>query len=212
MELQSIPCVIIHRKQDTSRYPNIVEFERKLGRTLQHFEGLSGHFLIKGGFPRKHPRDGESSPGNIGCTASHVEILEAFIKSKHSHCAIFEDDAELVGDLQGYFNLINKLSEYDLIFFGVNEIVEGSSSEIPTIYRITRFWGTHAVLVGRKAAVAILNTYKKYVDQGYALPADWLYSYAIKEEDLLAYAPIKPIIRQRPGLVSLISGQIRRYD
>jgi GR25 family glycosyltransferase involved in LPS biosynthesis len=209
MELQAIPCLIIHRTRDITRYPSMIDFERKIGRTLQQFEGLSGDFLVKGGFPRKHPHEGESTPGNIGCTASHVEILEALIKSNHQQTVIFEDDVELVGDLQDYFDSVKNLPEPDLLFFGVNEIVEGTPTTDPEIQKVTRFWGTHAVLVGRKAAYAILMTYKKYVDQGFALPADWLYSYAIKEEGLLAYAPVNPVIRQRPGLVSLITGNIR---
>ena len=210
MELQAIPCLIIHRTRDKARYPNIIEFQRNIGRNLQEFEGISGHFLIADGFPRKHPQGGESTPGTIGCTASHVEILEALLKSNHKQCVLFEDDAELVGDLQDYFDSIKSLPEPDLFFFGVNEIVEGSPTTNPEIQKVIRFWGTHAVLVGRKAALAILMTYKKYVDQGFALPADWLYSYAIKEEGLIAYAPITPVIQQRPGLISVITGDIRR--
>lgn len=209
MNLDETPCFLIHRKQDTIREASIRELESHIGK-LQHFEGISGHFLINDGFPRKHPHEGESSPGNIGCTASHIEILDRCVKMDYLHCAIFEDDAELVGDINAYFKDVETLPPADILFMGVNEIVKGTDTTVSSIKKITRFWGTHAVFLTNKAMVAILETYKKYVDLGYALPADWLYSYAIQQYELTAYAPIKPVIRQRPGFVSLISGNIRR--
>ena len=211
MDLHAIPCLVIHREQDTIRAANVDELERKLGKTIQRFEGISGQFLINDGFPRKHPHEStQTSAGNIGCTASHIEILEAAIKSTHAHCCIFEDDAEVVGDLQAYFSLVDMLPPADIILLGTNTIVEGVDTDIPEIQKITRFWGTHAVIVGRRAMLAILNTYKKYVDMGYALPADWLYNYAIKEYELVAYAPVNSVVQQRPGFISLITGKIRK--
>jgi Glycosyltransferase family 25 (LPS biosynthesis protein) len=211
MDLHTIPCLLIHRTQDTIREASIHELEKRLGKTLQKFEGISGHFLLKDGFPRKHPHETEpTSLGNIGCTASHIEILEAAIKSKYTHCCIFEDDAEVVGNLQDYFSLVDTLPAADIVLLGVNTIIDSTETTIPEIKKVTRFWGTHAVVVGRRGMLAILNTYKKYVDAGYALPADWLYSYAIKDYELIAYAPVKPVIRQRPGFISLITGKIRK--
>ena len=211
MDLHTIPCLLIHRTQDTIREASIDELEKRLGKTLQKFEGISGHFLLKDGFPTKHPHETEpTTVGNIGCTASHIEILEAAIKSKYTHCCIFEDDAEVVGNLQDYFSLVDTLPPADIVLLGVNTIVDSTETTIPEIKKVTRFWGTHAVVVGRQGMLAILNTYKKYVDAGYALPADWLYSYAIKDYELIAYAPVKPVIRQRPGFISLITGKIRK--
>lgn len=210
MNLHAIPCFIIHRVQDVIREPSILELETKLGLPLQRFEGLSGDFLIESGFPRKHPHEGLSNAGIIGCAASHIELLEAAIASTSSHYCIFEDDAELVGNLPAYFSSLEGLPEADLVCMGVNEIVDGTATTVSSIKKVTRFWGTHAMIVNRKTMTAVLATYKKYVSLGYALPADWLYSYAIKEHGLLAYAPVKSVIRQRPGFVSVITGIVRR--
>ena len=93
----------------------------------------------------------------------------------------------------------------------MNEIVEmGDETRVPGICSVRRFWGTHAVIVRRRAMLAILDMYQTSIQDGYGLPADWLYSYAIKRSSLRAYAPIVPLVRQRPGLVSLISGNLRR--
>lgn len=208
--LKNIPCILIHREKDIIREPCIQALEEALQFKPERFEGLSGDFLINDGFPTKHPYEKTpTSPGNIGCTASHVEIIEYAVRENIEYICIFEDDAEMVGELDTYFINVNSLEAADIILLGTNEIVEGTSTTIPSIKRVIRFWGTHAVILGRKAMVAILKTYKRYVANKIALPADWLYSYAIKEEGLIAYAPTKPIIRQKPGFISFISGKVR---
>ena len=210
MDLSTIPCLVIHREKDKERAASIFYLERSLGRPIQRFEAISGDYLLEQGFPSKHPREpNPTSAGNIGCTASHVEILEAALRSQFSHCCIFEDDAEVVGAVGPYLAEVGRLEQPDLIFLGVNEIVEGEATANPGIQRVQRFWGTHAVIVSRKAMLAIFEVYTQSLKDGYALPADWLYSFAIKEKGLVAYAPSIPIIRQRPGFVSLTSGNVR---
>jgi len=210
MDLEKIPCLVIHREQDKERAPSIFYLETALGRQLQRFEAISGDYLIEQGFPTKHPRGpNPTSPGNIGCTASHIDILEAALRSGYEYCCIFEDDAEVVGAVKPYLAEVGLLPAADLIFLGVNEIVDGEPSVNPGIHRVERFWGTHAVIVGRKAMTAIFEVYTQSLKDGYALPADWLYSFAIKEKGLIAYAPSIPVIRQRPGLMSLTSGNVR---
>ena len=210
MDLDTIPCLVIHREQDKERDPSIFYLERSLGRKIQRFEAISGEYLLEQGFPSKHPREpNPTSPGNIGCTASHVEILEATLRSQFSHCCIFEDDAEVVGAVKSYLNEVAQLPPADLIFLGVNEIVEGEPTANPGIQKVERFWGTHAVIVSRKAMFSIFEVYTQSLKDGYALPADWLYSFAIKEKGLIAYAPSISTVRQRPGLLSLTSGNVR---
>lgn len=210
MDLNTIPCLVIHREKDKERNPSIFYLERALGRSIQRFEAISGDYLLEQGFPSKHPREpNPTSPGNIGCTASHVEILEAALRSQFSHCCIFEDDAEVVGAVQPYLAEVSRLEEPDLVFLGVNEIVEGEATANSGIQKVQRFWGTHAVIVSRKAMLAIFEVYTQSLKDGYALPADWLYSFAIKEKGLVAYAPSISTVRQRPGLLSLTSGNVR---
>jgi GR25 family glycosyltransferase involved in LPS biosynthesis len=207
--LNTIPCLIIHRDEDTDREPTIEALEQALGHTIQRFDAISGDFLLEQGFPSQHPRESTpTSAGNIGCTASHIEILEATLRSEFQQVCIFEDDAELVGELELYLDAVKNLPEADLVFLGVNEIVDGEPVA-ERIFKIRRFWGTHAVLVNRRACEAIFEVYRQSLSDGYALPADWLYSHAIQTKGLVAYAPVRPVIRQKPGLVSLTSGNVR---
>jgi GR25 family glycosyltransferase involved in LPS biosynthesis len=210
MDLNTIPCLVIHRKEDEERNDSIFQLEAAMGRPIQHFEAISGEYLIEQGFPTKHPREpNPTSAGNIGCTASHVEVLEATLRSSYKHCCIFEDDAEVVGAVSPYLADVAMLPPADIIFLGVNEIVEGEPTAISGVQKVTRFWGTHAVIVNRRAMAAIFEVYTQSLKDGYALPADWLYGFAIKMGGLVAYAPTIPLIRQRPGFVSLISGNVR---
>ena len=188
MDLKKIPCLVIHREQDKERAPSIFYLETALGRQIQRFEAISGDYLIAQGFPTKHPRGpNPTSPGNIGCTASHIDILEAVLRGGYEHCCIFEDDAEVVGAVAPYLAEVARLPAADLIFLGVNEIVDGEPTANPAIFEV----------------------YTQSLKDGYALPADWLYSFAIKEKGLVAYAPQISVVRQRPGLMSLTSGNVR---
>lgn len=206
--LLKIPCIVIHRQIDVEREPTIRELERKLGRELQVLEGVRGDTLIEQGFPRKHPIERKpTSAGNIGCTASHLQILQNILSGDHKAVCIFEDDAEYVSDFSSYVSQIP--DDWDICFLGVNEIVEGEPVS-DTVVQVRRFWGTHAVILREKAMRSIQEMYFQSLKDDYALPADWLYSYAIQRFHLKAYAPKKAHIRQKPGFVSTISGNIRR--
>lgn len=218
--LESIPTVVIHREKDKERDFFMKTFEETLGLELQRVEGMDGESLVASGHPQKHPRDGgETSYGNIGCTATHVSIVNTFLEeSEFDYICIFEDDVELITeptDIYEYIDYSWSLPKWDILFLGVNEIVEGEVlQEQPLLSKVKRFWGTHAVLLTRKAAQAILNTYADSLQQGYALPADWLYSFAIQQENLVAYCPTDPLacVKQKEGIVSTCTGKLRLYS
>ncbi len=205
--LKRIPFFIIHRSCDKEREPCIRELQDKLHIPLQIQEGVDGNLLVDKGFPRKHPFERtETTIGNIGCTASHIEILIRAFHNGWDVVGIFEDDAEYVSDCLEYLNTLP--NDWDICFLGTNELVDYKVEDTSYV-SIKRFWGTHAVLVKRRGMAAILEMYKKSIEDGYALPADWLYSYAIQHFSLIAYAPFTSYIKQRTGLLSTISGKIR---
>jgi GR25 family glycosyltransferase involved in LPS biosynthesis len=217
--LKHIPTVVIHREKDKEREVFLQEFETKMGLELQRIEAIDGEtFCKENEIPRKHPREGETSVGNIGCTVSHLGICETFLETEHEYVCIFEDDIELncePTDIYEYIEYSWALPEWDMLFLGTNEIVEGEPlEEIPLISRVKRFWGTHAVLLTRKAARAILDEFHQSVASGYALPADWLYSFTILHKNLIAYCPSDPLacVKQKEGLVSTCTGNLRRYS
>jgi hypothetical protein len=135
---------------------------------------------------------------------------------------VFEDDAEMVCGVDILMNYINAVEEinpdWDILFLGANEWVESlpfaetkGKPQFDLVRRIERFWGTHAFLIRRRAADLVVATHEKLLKEGFAYPADWLYAKTIKEYKLKVYGPADPksMIRQKPGLVSSITGNIR---
>ena len=208
--LLDVPCFVIHRSQDTDRESCIIELEEKIRTQIQREEGVDGSLVATTDFPRRHPWTGATTAAELGCLLSHVNILEKF-PAGFLYICVFEDDAEVVGDFDGYLERVFALDKpADIIYLGVNEIVEGEGTADAGIKKVTRSWGAHAVIFNRKAAAAVLKTHKNYLKKGFALPADWLYNYAIKECGLTAYACVAATIRQKPGLISKITGKVRK--
>jgi GR25 family glycosyltransferase involved in LPS biosynthesis len=217
--LPYIPIVMIHRTKDKEREIFMDAFETKLGLEIQRVEAQDGEELLKTQvIPRKHPRSPEeTSAGNIGCTFSHVSVCETFLETEHDFICIFEDDIEMVSKREELFEYIDyswELEGWDILFLGVSEIVEGTPvPEQEEIVQVKRFWGTHAVILTRKAAQAIVHEFQASVQEGFALPADWLYSFAIQHQNLVAYCPrqCRSYIQQKEGLVSTCTGKLRLY-
>ncbi len=218
--LKNIPVVVIHRNENKEREVFIERFEKEMGLEIQRIEGMDGKELCKqNDLPRKHPREPDpTSEGNIGCTFSHVGIYETFLTTKYEYILVLEDDVELVSqpsDIYDYIENSFALSEWDLLFLGVNEIVEGTKiDEYPLISKVKRFWGTHAVIATRKAAEAIVREFRQSIASGFALPADWLYSFTIQHQSLVAYAPTDPrtCVQQKEGVISICTGNLRLYS
>ena len=205
ISLTNVPCFVIHRQQDIERESCIVDLEAWIGTKIQREEGIDGSIYQHWW----HPWTGTTTPAEIGCLMSHINVLNKF-PEKAKYICLFEDDAEGVGDFDGYLERVFALGEPDIIYLGINEIVEGEETADTGIKKVSRTWGAHAVIFNQKAVTAILKTHNEYINKGFALPADWLYNYAIKECNLTAYAPIVATIRQKPGLISKITGKMRK--
>jgi GR25 family glycosyltransferase involved in LPS biosynthesis len=205
--LQTIPCFVIHREQDKDREPLIQTLQRDLHSNLIRVEGVNGSQLVADGHPTKHPHEkNPTTVGNVGCTASHIHIIRTALSQGQETIAIFEDDAVLHRAINDEIFLLNP---WDMVLLGTNEIVE---SIMKNVIHVRRFWGTHAVVLRGKAMRAILSEYERLVKEGYAYPADWLYSAAIKNHDLIAVTPQSNYIIQKEGIVSICTGKIRTLN
>ena len=199
--------------QERSKYIDTLELvlQKKIIR-YPAYNGKEYTNFFKG-YTHILPRE-KITDGMIGCLLSHIDILTKINENENENknkYVIYEDDCEFVGNLDELEIFLNTISEYDLICLGANEYVDFVKTPNKNIVGIQRFWGTHSLLITSKAAKAILNTYSKYNEKKIFLPADWLYSYAIKENNLLAYGPRNPkqFFKQVSGLMSSINGNIR---
>jgi GR25 family glycosyltransferase involved in LPS biosynthesis len=212
--LPEIPFFCIHLERAKEREAFMTHFQNSLGRPITIWPASEGSEIAKLGWPRKHPIEQQTNDGNLGCLDSHLRLLQHMLEKGYEVIGVFEDDAEMtesVSKLHEFYQDAAKLEpKWDILVLGATEWVDSTLAS-PTIRKPTRFWGTHAMLLTRKAAQAALDTHKRLQEKGYAYPADWFYSATITQNNLVAYGPRNSkLIQQKPGLVSAISGKVRK--
>lgn len=210
--LPDVPFFCIHLLRATERDAFITHFQNGLGRHIDLWPASEGSDLK--GWPRGHPHERETSIGALGCLDSHIRLLRKMLEDDCEMIGIFEDDAELVtstNTLQEFYEKTSFLDpHWDLLVLGANEWVDSTKIQ-SGIVKPERYWGTHAFLIRRRAAIAVLDSFEELQRKGYSYPADWLYSFAITQKNLVAYGPevCRSMIRQKPGLISAVNGKVR---
>ena len=129
---------------------------------------------------------------------------------------MFEDDCELgpgaakrIDDFMYHVN--TQLSgKWDILLLGANEYVDADRVSSQAVV-VRRFWGTHAMILRRRACEAALEAFRAHQKEGYFPPADWLINAAIAMGNLVCYAPDSPtaFCQQVLGLRSAITGEVR---
>jgi GR25 family glycosyltransferase involved in LPS biosynthesis len=196
--------------------PLIFDLQVVLGRPVEVFFASDGSdFAANAGLAKRHPRDGSRvSQGNLGCTHSHLLLLRSSLKSEEGSLAIFEDDCVFTAgsvEIQAFLAAADK-EPWDILLFGATEYVEATDlSGQGGLVSIKRFWGTHALIVRKKAVYALIQAFMAFQADGQFPPADWLYSRAIKDGGLLCIGPKDPkgLCQQKEGLQSLVTGLVR---
>jgi GR25 family glycosyltransferase involved in LPS biosynthesis len=209
-------CVVIHLNSATERLPVIDKIKKTMIHELEVFSAKDGFDWVNSDkIAKMHPRDKRPvNRGQVGCGHSHIEILHGSLKAKEAVTIIFEDDCEMRGTQDDVYDFIHRAGQlpatWDILLLGANEYVEAAKFD-DKYTRVNRFWGTHALIVTEKAMRAALKVFADAQKGGIFLPADWMYNEAIKQHGLVCYAPtrIDSLCRQKPGLISAITGEPR---
>jgi GR25 family glycosyltransferase involved in LPS biosynthesis len=207
--IPEIPFFCIHLARAKEREDFMIHFQNVVGRSVFVWPASDENDV--GHMPRKHPHEMETKIGELACLLSHVRLLEKMVADETPVMGIFEDDAEAVISLLYIKEFVEEVDpNWDILFLGANQWVD-FSNKTPKLVSVIRFWGTHAFLIRLEAAKKVLATYKNLIEKGFAYPADWLYAKSIRDHGLVAYGPTNPkeYIRQKPGLVSAITGNVR---
>lgn len=211
---------IIHLPTATEREPLITALRDTLGWDLAIHPASDGSaWFHDPSVAKAHPWTRKPiSQGNIGCTQSHLQILE-HASPDSGIAAIFEDDCVLQASREEIAAFVECApANWDILLLGATEYVEsrpataGTRRCAPPTYRhVNRFWGTHALLVKPTAAAAALRAFAETQREGVFVPADWLYNEAIKRGKLVCYGPLTPtqFCCQAPGFISAITGKAR---
>ena len=198
-------AIVLQRVQE--RVLAISLLEKDFGEKINIFNAIEGTDYMNVFSDFTHiKKDQKFTAGMIGCLLSHVELL----KSDFDTICIFEDDCEFIGKKDELLDFIQSAPPFDILCLGTNEHVDYKPFNSSSV-KVTRFWGAHAFIITKKAATVVLKTYEKYMKERKFLPADWLYSYATSENNLNAYAPLKPkqFFQQKIGFVSTATNRVR---
>jgi len=97
------------------------------------------------------------SPGNIGCTKSHIAILKMAIESDWNNVLILEDDSDWNEYYLGYSKLSKIVqSHYDVILLGGTAV-----SYYPDTFRLASAQTTSAYLVNRHYMPTLLENFEE---------------------------------------------------
>ena len=216
--LADIPFFMIHLKRVVEREPLIRRLEEDLHHPMMILDAIDGKTDPRvAAHPRTHPF--WMMPTELGGVAgllSHIQLFRVMVERNLPYIGVFEDDAECTASVEmidEFYAMANRtVGPWDVFFLGGTEWVK-SAPITPTLVQVERFWGAHAYLVTQAAARHSIEDYEALANAGYAYPFDWHLAYTIQKHGLRAFGPFHPkqFLRQRPGLVSYITGKIRTY-
>jgi hypothetical protein len=145
-----------------------------------------------------------------GCRESHKKVAQ-IAKEEYPDSAylVFEDDCEIVDS--SFLRLILDHLDVDILYFGVNGFCVHSKP-----FPLEHSWGTHAMMITPKARDLFLEKEAEYLKMEFPLgnhPYDQLMCVMAEREHLNVWKPNEQLmnkwVRQKPGLVSSISGSVR---
>ena len=212
-------AAVIHLDKAVERKP-LVERMKDFFPALEIYEARDGTQWEKDSRIQKtHPWTKKPvTLGILGCAHSHIDLIHDALTKKDGSLVIFEDDCAF-GDLtretlMKYIHGANLLEKsWDILLLGGTEYVESEATMSADYKKVGRFWGAHALILREWGMRAVLKTFHAAQMKGEFLPADWLYNEAIRLESLVCYGPTDPFrfCQQKEGLLSYLTGKIRRY-
>lgn len=131
--------IYINISKRTDRNEKMQEIVKVFGSKVQRFEAI------------------EHKNGALGCTKSHIGVIELALSSKWNNILVLEDDVEWNDTEEGY-SILNTImfSPFDVIMLG------GSYSVVDIdTFRLHRSWGGHAYLVKRHYFFTLYSNLKE---------------------------------------------------
>jgi GR25 family glycosyltransferase involved in LPS biosynthesis len=159
-DIDKIYYINLDHRED--RKNNLLKWIEASGFPLEKVERISATYI--------------PGRGHIGCGISHVNALEAFLKTSHSNCLILEDDYEplTISTFWSNFDKIFKDKIKFYIVMGAFNHNDLKSSKGPADYllKIDFSYTTSAYLITREFAPILVDCFKDAV------------RYAIHEESI----------------------------
>ena len=162
------------RREEISK--SFTEYHKKMVwiRAIYGANLSSGEYFSKiSQYYKKHNR--LLTCGEVGCTLSHIKVLEKFIDSGDQHALILEDD--IIGrdqDIEIILSVVKCLDEYSVLLCGGqtsngNKNYQlGKKTHIDNVFKLNRFsypyiYGTCCYVITRGSALRILEAHRDYL-------------------------------------------------
>jgi len=122
--------------------------------------------------------------GHLGCSISHMNAVQKFIKSGLNNCIIFEDDFQFIESSETvnkcFSDLLNSNINYDVVFLAYFD-VQSKDSKYPFLRKIISGQASSGYLLNKKFAQTLLKNMKEgislfekdYTPPKYAVDQYW---------------------------------------
>lgn len=186
MQNLDFPIYLVSLKQDERRRKKLEAFFPKYFSFFCQIEAVDGRLLSAGEYFKKIQTfygkyNRLMSPAELGCTLSHIKVLECFLDSGEEKALVLEDD--VIGsdeDLEKVQKLASRLPEVSLFICGgqdglSNKYLLGVFLDKFQVNEVSKFSYSHifrtsCYVVTRKSATEILNYHYKKM---YTLADKW---------------------------------------
>jgi len=145
MIFNMIYCINLSRRKD--RWEQVSrEFEKHNIKNVIRVEAIDGRDLDIGQIVSKDKSI--CSAGDIGCTLSHLRILNRAIKMGLKNYWVFEDDAQFHPDFNKLFKKYWKQvpPDWDMVYMGASHIGEITKVS-DNVVKMTKSFTTHAMII-----------------------------------------------------------------
>ena len=147
---------------------------------LEHRKDRNEQFLeeiqrMRIDLAKVHRIEGIFTPGigQLGCVLSHIKALQNFLESSYQTCLIFEDDFQVLTDINyTHFllkNLLGFVEEFDVIMLAGN-ILQKEYTTNPFLHRVLEAQTSASYIVNRKFAPILLQNFQessKKIEESY---------------------------------------------
>ena len=209
---------LIHLPRATERKPLIEELNHKLNITLPIFDAAVGTELIRDGHPTRcghsTKKEATRSPGDIGCTVSHLRVAQNGLQNNYDYVVVFEDDCVMNSDLESLRSSLASSDgiKWDLFLLGATAY----RKHMPLNSKFSQvkwFEGTHCLIMNKNFMEHLVQVYTAAYDAGTVYAADGLYDIVCQTRDVKCIGFRNPAshFEQKHGLYSYIIDRIRHH-
>jgi hypothetical protein len=185
-----IGIYMIHLDRAVERISYIQSLETALKTPLPLFSACVGTELVAKGHPTLClVGSGHRTPGDIGCTVSHITICKDALARGYEYVMIFEDDCELkrsLEEMRAQLSAFRNLGlPWDLFLLGGH--VTGMPLGTTGFSKADKFFLTHACLLNRTFMTELVALYDSYCDKNLTFAIDGIYSNVLQSKKATAY-------------------------